>query len=316
MKGGELKKPALILLLSLSLYWCFRVVPIPASDYKANLDNKAVLLCGVSYEIGEQVAYELAKQGARLVIITRIDKRALTLQRLKETFDVEDAAIKQVEQLMLARTDSKLIKIRENALKLGSPQVDIYSYDFSNVQEAHTIVDKAVELLGGLDYVILNHAQIPRGDFLKFEHLQTPEFIKNAFSVNVFSFIEILQQAMPHLQQSHGHLFVTSSTLGEVPKAGMAVFSATKHAINGFFFSLQEELTAKKSSVTLTIGSLGVIRTQELLGLFKLPNFLIGELKDCAVGIMDSLITRPTTFTYPVVHPIFARLMWFFSFDF
>lgn len=312
MKLTAILIPSLLLFLSVAVYW--HCTSVSEADYQSHFSNKVVLLCGTGFGIGEPLAYELAKQGAKLLLVTRTERKVNTLHRMAEKYDIGRPAILQVEKLMVARTGSKLRQIKANALELGSPQVEIlYSYDFANVTDAHTIVDKTIDLLGGLDYLVLNHGEIPRGFFLEVAHQQTPESIDRNFGVNVFSFIEIALKAMPYLEQNKGHIFVTSSMLGEVPNARLPIFSATKHALNGFFYSLQQELTAKKSSVTLSIGALGEIGSENMMGVFKLPSWIMaGDVTECVRGIMDSLISRPRTFTYPKFHSYIVRLMWYF----
>ena len=281
-----------------------------SKELKPLYSNKAVLLCGPCSGVGEHIALELARQGARLLLVARSDKRYEALFRLRDKFQVEDAAISQVEKLMIARTESKLEYIREAALEAGSPQVEIINaFDFGNVSHAHRVVDKAVDLFGRLDYLVLNHAEIPRGSILNAKHQQTPEFINRLFRVNVYSFIEIALRAMPHLEQSGGNIFVTSSLLGEIAGAKFPLFSSTKHALNGFFYSLQQELASSTSPVGLTIGRFGEIQNEEQQKIFGASDWLTGSAEQCASGILRSWAERVGTYTYPAIHPRLARVL-------
>ena len=302
----------LLTLASLSLY--IRISPPSQADYKKHLAGKRVLLCGIGYEVGEQLAYQLAQHGAKLVIFYRADGRQKTLINLQRTFELTDDVIQIIQPLMVARTDTKAMEIKEMALKLGSPQVDIFPLNFGNSSSGEAAVDAAVSLMGGLDYVVLNHADIPRGQFLRSLKLQDPDFLLRTFNVNVYSYMDIALKALPHLEKTSGHMFVTSSLLGEIPQSGLSVFSSTKHAVNGFFYSLQEELGKARSGVTLTVGTVGVLNSQELRPLLDVSDSLMGDIRDCAMEIMNSLVTRPKSFTYPTLHPHIARFMWsFFS---
>ena len=269
-----------------------------------------MLLCGIGYEVGEQLAYQLATHGAKLAIFYRADGRQKTLLNLQKTFELTDDVIQIIQPLMVARTDTKAMEIKETAVKLGSPQTEIFAFNFGNTSTAHVVVDTAVSLLGGLDYVILNHADIPRGLFLHSLKLQNRDFLHRTFSVNVYSYIEIALRALPHLEKTSGHMFVSSSVLGEVPEPGLSVFSSTKHALTGFFTSLQLELQERRSSVGLTVGRLGVMKSTELRALLEVPEFLMGDILECAVGIMNSIVKRQRSFVYPVVHTHFAGLLW------
>ena len=304
----------ILLLLTLATVPLYHHLSSPSSDYKTHLSNKRVLLCGIGYEVGEQLAYQLAEQGAKLLIFYRADGRQKTLLNLQRTFELTDDVIQIIQPLMMARTDTKAQEIKDTALRMGSPQVDIFPLDFGNISSAQVVVDAAIQLLGGLDYVVLNHADIPRGFFMKSLKLQDVDFLLRTFTVNVYSYMEIALKALPHLEETSGHMFVTSSVLGEIPQSGLSVFTSTKHALNGFFYTLQEELRTRGSGVSLTVGSLGVMKSLELKAVLDVGESMMGGISECAKGIMDSLITKPRTFTYPVLHPNFARFMWtFFS---
>ncbi|XP_063681827.1 hydroxysteroid 11-beta-dehydrogenase 1-like protein B [Bolinopsis microptera] len=305
----------LILALSVGLYWKLSPVSVSDSQYKSALKDKVVLLCHASSGVGEQLAYELARHGAKLLLVTRTGRSESLSNKLTlhhSYTDSDKANESAVAQLQIsAQTFTLLQAVRDQALKLGSPQVEILSFDFGEVKSGHTLVDRAVESLGGLDFLILNQEEIARGYLVKGGRPIDHNFVQRTFSVNLLSSIEISLKAMPHLEKSKGHIFVASSALGEVPKSGLSVLSATKHALNGFFYSLQQELKEKKSAVTLTVGALGEIAAGDRMPLFTLPDWMVGEKEECAAGILHSLITRPTTFTYPSLHLNAARLAWF-----
>ena len=281
------KVPVILLILSISLYY-FLSPPSPLSDEQltTHLNNKVVLICGASSGIGEELAYQLAPHGAKLVLV--------------------------------ARSLEKLEKVRSELVKRGTPEDNILvvSFDFSNVAGTKEVVDKTVEKFGGIDYLVSNHAAIVRGPFLAFPNTQTPEYLEKMFRVNLFSHIELTVQALPHLEKSKGHMFFTSSMAGEVPLYSSGIYCSTKHAMNGFFYSLQQELLAKESSVSLTIGAFGLIWTKEMEQVFKSTgrkprSMTTGDLEECSRGMMEAYITRPQTFTYPRLGGKMIRSFWY-----
>lgn len=283
---------------------CFRSssVELRSDHFK----DKAVLICDAHSGIGEQLAYDLAAQGAKLFLVNRPGRSESLLYNLRDG----KMASPQAQTQISARTWKLLEKVRDKARTMGSPQVEALSFDFANISGIHVIIEEAVSSLGGLDYLVLNHAEVPRGSILQLRHHQTPHFIDRSFKVNVFSSIELALRAMPHLERSKGHIFVSSSMLGEVPDSELPVFSATKHALNGFFYSLQEDLAARKSLVTVSVGSLGQIMVDDKVPLFKIPQWMNGNIQDCARSIMSSLASHPKTLTYPTAHPFITRFMW------
>ena len=108
--------------------------------------DKVVLICGSSSGIGEEIAYNLATLGAKLILVSR--------------------------------TASRLEVIKQNALEKGSPGVEIIPFDLSDTSSSQDLVTKAVALFGGIDHVILNHAAFPMGRFLDIEQHQDPRYIE------------------------------------------------------------------------------------------------------------------------------------------
>ena len=244
-----------------------------------------VLICGASSGIGEELAYQLAGQQANLVLV--------------------------------ARTRDKLLRVQEGALARGAANVEIIQFDFSNAADSAVVVERTIERFGKLDYLVLNHAAMFYGAFLAFPHQQEQEFIERVFRVNVLSQIQITVRALPYLEASSGHVFVTSSIAGELPFTyGIHLYSSSKHALNGFFYSLQQELLARESPVSLTIGALGPIWTGDMELLMKddaLPvKSVSGSVEDCAEGIVQAYFTRPSTWTFPKPANYLMRAMWYF----
>ena len=244
-----------------------------------------VLLCGASSGIGEELAYQLAAKHCQLVLV--------------------------------ARTEAKLLRVKEGALKAGSPRVEVISYDFSNVKKCvTTVLYKTIELYGRLDYLVLNHGLMPNGPFLGFPKQQDPEFIQKIYNVNVFSYIQLATHAIPHLELTGGHIHVTSSMAGEVPQIIGGLYCSTKHSKNGFFYSLQQELIHKRSKVSLNIGAFGLIVTREMKDVImkkmNMPKFLQGDLKRCVQVILDNLVLRERTITFPPTNRAF-RFNWYLN---
>lgn len=244
-----------------------------------------VLLCGASSGIGEELAYQLAAKHCQLVLV--------------------------------ARTEAKLLRVKEGALRAGSPRVEVIPCDFSSVKKCvSTVLHQTIEMFGRLDYLILNHGLMPNGPFLGFPNQQDPEFIQKIYNVNLFSYMQLATHAIPHLELTAGHIHVTSSMAGEVPQIIGGLYCATAHSKNGFFYSLQQELIHKKSRVSLNIGSFGLIVTREMKDVvikkMKMPKYMQGDLKRCVQVIIDNLVIRKRTITFPPSCRAF-RLNWYLN---
>ena len=93
-----------------------------------------ILICGASSGIGEELAYQAAEKGANLVLV--------------------------------ARSEDKLLRVKERALEKGATAVEIIPYDFSQVEGSGVVVSKTLEMFRKLDYLVLNHVGAPLGPFL------------------------------------------------------------------------------------------------------------------------------------------------------
>ena len=280
------KVPCLLLLIAVSLYYLLTPSPPPTEEQlRLHLKDKVVLICGASSGIGEELAYQLADHGAKLVLV--------------------------------ARNQAKLDAVKEGVMKIGATDVQTISFDFSDVKGSSAVINQTIEWFGRLDYLVSNHAAIVHGAFLGFPHQQDPAYLEKIFRVNLFSHIELTLHALPHIEASKGHIFLTSSISSITPFYQLAIYCSTKHAMNGFFYSLQQELLARESPVSLTIGVYGFIATKELSGLkmdekLNVPGWARGDVTECARGIVEAYITRPLTVTYPRFSSNLKRIMWYF----
>ncbi|NXG05573.1 DHI1L protein, partial [Sakesphorus luctuosus] len=194
-----------------------------------SLSGARVLLTGASAGIGEQMAYHYARFGAEIVLT--------------------------------ARREAVLQKVMEKCLTLGAKKVFYIPADMSSPSEPEKVVQFAVQKLGGLDYLVLNHIgrtrfQMWTGDV---------EYTRWLMQVNFFSYVALTTAALPTLEQSQGSLVVVSSVAGKIPTPFTTSYSATKFALDGFFSSLRHELTMQKSNVSITLCILGLIDTEAAL---------------------------------------------------
>ncbi|KAF6718540.1 Hydroxysteroid 11-beta-dehydrogenase 1-like protein [Oryzias melastigma] len=89
------------------------------------LRGARVLVTGASTGIGEQMAYHYARFGAQIVIT--------------------------------ARREKVLQQVVEECLRLGAQKAVSIAADMSTDSDPDRVVDSALETLGGLDFLVLNH---------------------------------------------------------------------------------------------------------------------------------------------------------------
>lgn len=230
-----------------------------------SLRGARVLVTGASTGIGEQMAYHYARFGAQIVIT--------------------------------ARREKVLQQVVEKCLSLGAQKAFYIAGDMATENDPDKVVAFSLEKLGGLDYLVLNHIgptpfSMWKGDI---EHTQW------LMKVNFFSFVQMAWKALPSLEQSKGSLVIVSSLLGKMSGPFTAPYSSTKFAVNGFFGSLQHELTMNNSNVSVSICILGIIDTdsamEKIRGIVDIP---AAPAHEAALNIIKTGATRQAELYYPL----------------
>lgn len=235
----------------------------PSFDAES-LRGAKVLITGASTGIGEQMAYHYARFGAQIVIT--------------------------------ARREKVLQQVAEKCQSLGAQKALYIAADMASVSDPEKVVEFALEKLGGLDYLILNHIgpspfSMWKGDV---------DHTRWLMQVNFFSYIQMAWKALPSLEQSKGSLVIVSSLLGKMASPFVAPYTSTKFALNGFFGALHHELTMNNSNVSISICTLGLIDTESAMdkvrGITSVPAY---PATDAALNIIITGATRQTDLFYP-----------------
>ncbi|RKD88240.1 SDR family oxidoreductase [Mangrovibacterium diazotrophicum] len=180
-----------------------------------NLKNKVVWITGASSGIGEALAYEFAREGALLVLS--------------------------------ARNQAKLEEVREKCLQYTS-KCWVQPADLSKTDEIANLVDSVIAQTGRIDFLINNAGRSQRS-LAK----DTPVSIdRQVMELNFFSIIALSKQVLQQmLQQGSGHLVVISSITGKFGFPWRTAYSASKHALQGYFEALRAELVNEHVDVTI-----------------------------------------------------------------
>ncbi len=188
--------------------------------------DNVVLLTGASMGIGEQIAYQLAAQGAKLVLA--------------------------------ARSADKLQAIAEECRRRGG-QAAFLPTDLTVEADCKRLVAFAVETYGRLDTLLYNAG---RGYPARFDALPNLDSIRAEITLNYLGLTYCTFYALPELKRTKGRLIGVASFGGLIGLPGTAGYNSSKHAMRGFLNSLRAEFLG--SGVTVTALYLGAISTDRL----------------------------------------------------
>lgn len=188
-----------------------------------SLTNKVAWITGASSGIGEELAYSFAKQGAKLVLSSRREEE---LKRVKQNCETDPA------------------------------NVLILPLDLEETKEMDLLTHKVVEKFGRID-ILINNGGISQRSYTK----DTPLSIdRKIMEINFFGTIAVTKSVLPHmLKQKSGHIVVISSISGKFGFFLRSAYSASKHALHGFFESLRMEVF--KDNIKILMVCPGKIKT-------------------------------------------------------
>ena len=172
---------------------------------RRSFDGATVVVSGAGNGLGRALALRFARGGARIVALDR---------------DPGAAAAVTVE---LAQAGFEA---------LACP------CDVTDASACQAAVEATVARFGRIDVLVNNAGISHRSPFAATE----TAVLRRVVEVNLFGAINLTRPALPALQQSRGLIVAVSSIAGFTPLIARTGYSASKHALHGFFESLRTEL--------------------------------------------------------------------------
>jgi len=209
-----------------------------------------VWITGASSGIGEACAYEYARLGASLILT--------------------------------ATNEERLEQVAEHSRQLGAQDIRLMPYNLSDNEGIHALVSRAWKAYGHIDTVLLNAGISQR---TRVEDTTLP-MLRELMEVNFFAPATIARALLPLMVvQGGGHIGVTASIAGLFGFPLRCGYSASKHALYGYFESLQTEYYDRDIRVTMIAP--GRIRTCISLRALDKGGKPYGRLDPGQAGGMD-----------------------------
>jgi short-subunit dehydrogenase len=177
--------------------------------------DNVVIITGASSGIGEELALQLADQGAWLTLA--------------------------------ARNTDRLEEIATECRNRGGKAL-VVTADVAREEECRKIIDETLEEYKRIDTLINNAGYGSAGHLSELPDLRGFE---NVMDVNFRGSVYCTYYALPHIIKMRGRIVGISSVLGKVAAWGSTAYCASKFAMAGFFDALRNELHDRYVSITM-----------------------------------------------------------------
>ena len=165
------------------------------------MKDKVVIITGASSGIGAELARQLGRMSAKLVLA--------------------------------ARNEEKLLAVAEHL-----HGAVIVPTDVTDEAQCKRLIDTAIKQFGKID-ILVNNAGISQ--WAMFEDITDISLFKTIMDVNFHGTVYCTHHALPHLKKSKGLIVGISSLTGKVGVPTRTAYSASKHAMEGFLNALRIE---------------------------------------------------------------------------
>lgn len=188
-----------------------------------NFKEQVVWITGASSGIGKALAIEFAKIGATLILSSR--------------------------------NSEKLEAIKKDCERLGATCI-IQVLDLENQENYLELAKKMIAKFKKID-ILINNGGISQRSFVK----ETPLHIdRKIMEINFFGNIALTKAVLPYMiEKQSGSIVTISSVAGKFGVPKRSTYSASKHALQGFYESLRAE--HKKDNIKVHIVIPGYVKT-------------------------------------------------------
>jgi dehydrogenase/reductase SDR family protein 7B len=185
--------------------------------------DKVVWITGASSGIGEALAYEFTREGAKTILSSN--------------------------------KPEELERVRKKCEEKGG-ESSVLFLDMLDAQSLENSVKTAIERFGGID-ILINNAGVSHRSLVTETDV---EFDRKIMEIDFFSHVILTKNILPYmLEKGGGQIAATSSLSGLFGFPLRSAYNAAKHAVKGYFETVGIELRDK--DIFVTIAYPGRIRT-------------------------------------------------------
>jgi short-subunit dehydrogenase len=181
----------------------------------AEFSDKVIIITGASEGIGRALSLALTPQKSKLVLA--------------------------------ARNVNRLDELKKEIESLGG-QALVTPTDITSEDACKNLIETAVSAWGGID-VLVNNAG--RTMWTALEDLKDTSVIEQLIRLNYLGAAYCTYYALPYLKANKGRIATIASVAGLTGVPTRTAYSASKHALFGFFDSLRIELIGTGVTVTM-----------------------------------------------------------------
>jgi len=186
-----------------------------SANLQQTFNGKVAWVTGGSSGIGEALAMELSRMGARLVLSSN---EPAELERVRTATGLPDDRIMTLEM------------------------------DLTRSEEMPGLAARVLERFGHVDY-LFNNGGISQRSLAQDTSLDVD---RQVMEIDYFGHIALTKAVLPSmLQRRAGHIVVTTSVSGILGVPLRSAYCAAKHALHGFFDALRAEVWSQGIRVTL-----------------------------------------------------------------
>lgn len=173
---------------------------------KRRFAGKIVWITGASSGMGEATAYRMAAEGASVILTSR--------------------------------NQTALDAVRSRCVVLGAEGVEVLPADVSDIASLEALAEKAWNLFGRIDILFNNAGVSQRSNTIDSQM----SVINKVMDTNYFAPVAITKSILPRMiANGGGQLVVTTSIAGKFGFPLRCAYSSSKHALYGFFETVQAE---------------------------------------------------------------------------